>query len=270
MSWCPKCKCEYVEGITECKKCGSTLVKELILPEQIIAVGNKDKLLKIRDTLQEKGFLSAEVVFEPGDEVYVLITNKEDHDDAKKTVVALTEKFKQEMMKKVKESAPASNNQPYQKASEKAEEMKSSAYTLLFVGLLGLVIDALFVFDLIMIHFTLMSKIIICGTMGALFVTLIIVGLVSMKSFHKLEDSAKKEDKLSEEIKKWYLSELNRNTIEEELFDETELADSDEVKYFKRVERIKKMINTKFMNLDPAYVDDMAENIYQEYYENED
>ena len=29
MAWCPKCKCEYVEGVTKCADCGIDLVEQL-------------------------------------------------------------------------------------------------------------------------------------------------------------------------------------------------------------------------------------------------
>ncbi len=29
MAWCPKCKCEYVEGVTICADCGCELVDKL-------------------------------------------------------------------------------------------------------------------------------------------------------------------------------------------------------------------------------------------------
>ena len=29
MAWCPKCKCEYVEGVDRCADCGCELVEHL-------------------------------------------------------------------------------------------------------------------------------------------------------------------------------------------------------------------------------------------------
>ena len=29
MAWCPKCKCEYVEGVDQCADCGCELVEHL-------------------------------------------------------------------------------------------------------------------------------------------------------------------------------------------------------------------------------------------------
>ena len=155
----------------------------------------------------------------------------------------------------------------YQNKNEKAADVKSSAITLFLVGGLGLIADILCVLDLTPIHFTTSGKIITCGTMGILFLCMVIFGFVSMKSFKGLVYQANEEDKLTNEIEKWDKKELTKEIIEEGLFTTQEESLPDELKYFKRSRKILALLNHKFMNLDQSYADNIGERIYQYIYE---
>ncbi len=69
MPWCPNCREEYIEGLTDCSECGAELVDELpeLKPE---AIPNEDNYNYEFDTdYKEKLLFTAEREF-----VYVLIT----------------------------------------------------------------------------------------------------------------------------------------------------------------------------------------------------
>lgn len=155
----------------------------------------------------------------------------------------------------------------YQNKVEKAADVKSSAITLFLVGGIGLTADILCVLDLLPVHFNTTGKIITCGTMGILFLCMVIFGFISMKSIKGLLSQANEEDKLTDEIEKWYKKELTKEIIENGLFTTQEESLPDELKYFKRSRKILAVLNHKFMNLDQSYADNMAEKIYQYLYE---
>ena len=92
MPWCPKCKCEYKDGITECADCKIPLVDEL--PEE-----------------------AAEVV-----------QNIPAYEVTSEDATAASEDADQHTSAGV-----------YQDKKAKAEDFKSSAYTLLIVGILGII-----------------------------------------------------------------------------------------------------------------------------------
>lgn len=160
------------------------------------------------------------------------------------------------------------NYKTYQNKKDKAEDVKASAITLFLVGGVGLIADLLVVFDVTPIHFNLSGKIITCGTMAILFLCMIIFGFVSVKSIKGLRTLAKEEDQLTEEIEKWYHTELSKDIIEDGLFvSEEEINMPEELKYFKRSQKIRVLLNQKFMNLEQSYSENLIEKIYQEYFE---
>ena len=63
MAWCPKCKCEYVEGVTICADCGCELVDKLQEEEPEPELTQQDALAMIQ-AVKESGKDIPEELFE--------------------------------------------------------------------------------------------------------------------------------------------------------------------------------------------------------------
>lgn len=235
--WCPKCGCEYVEGITMCADCGCELVEQL--PEE-------------KEEYPEGEFVvwkteeSSETAEAETDETSV-------YEEIAGEAFSLEEEPKEE--KKPAYSHVYVNNE------EMANENRSSAYTLLLVGGIGLIAVILFFFDVIDLHVSTLNKYMISGVMGALFILFLVMGAVSFKNSKLLAKKAGKEKNLTQEIQKWCRENLSGEAIDKEL----DIAGlPEEVKYFQRFEKVKAMIKNQFMNLDEAYLDRLIDESYHE------
>ncbi len=157
----------------------------------------------------------------------------------------------------------------YRSSAEKAEDNRSSAYTLLAVGGIGFAAVILIFFNVIPLYQNAgISRYLVCGVMGAMFILFIVFGFVSMRDSNLLLVKAKSESSLVAEITRWCAENLNAADIDAQLLSE-EIAEelSDEEKYYRRTEKMKAMIEDKFMNLDEAFVEDFVDGYYQELYE---
>lgn len=155
----------------------------------------------------------------------------------------------------------------YVNNEEKAEENRTSAYTLLLVGGVGLALIILLFFDVINIGVSITSKYMITGVMGVLFILFIIMGIISMKNSKILKKKAYKENNLTIEIKKW----CRENFKKEEIDNLLEISlQVEEIKYFQRFDYMKNAIKKQFMNLDEGYLDRLIEEVYPEIFEEEE
>ncbi len=153
----------------------------------------------------------------------------------------------------------------YVNNEEKAEDSRTSAYALLGVGCLGFVFVILFFCGIIDMNMSLTGKYMFTGVMGVLFVLFMIMGVVSLRNSRILTGKAHKEKNLTIEIKKWCVTNMEREKIDQEL----ELSGvQEELKYFQRIDCMKQMIVRQFMNLDEAYLDRLIEEVYPEIFEN--
>ncbi|MBR3807705.1 MAG: hypothetical protein IKJ15_04965 [Lachnospiraceae bacterium] len=237
MAFCPVCKCEYKEGIKKCADCDTLLV----------------------DSLEEKITLFAE---EPVDEEIKKIVPKDVLEN--KNINFLDRDSDVAAVQVIKKAGV------YRDSKELFLENKSSAYMLLTVGIIGIIVLALICTDVIKIYFSLTSKIISGVVMGSLFVTFIVMGIATLKNAKKYGEKAKAEGDLTTNILDYCADNLTPMTVDRACKDEEWDELSEEMKYFKRIDYIKDFITGHFMNLEEDYVSFLADEMYTTFYDDEE
>lgn len=229
MPWCPVCKNEYRQGIKLCAECKVELVERL------------EEEKKQSDELSEQEIARVRAMLAGGKD-----GQEEDG---------------------VPEKIPVYH--AYQNSAAKAEDNRTSAYTLLFVGILGFIFVLLIFVGVIPLYQNAATtRYLLCGVMGAMFILFIVFGGVSMRNSKILFVKAKSEDSLLSELTKWCEKNLNAEQIDVGLFDDNiEQEIAEEQKYFKRSDRMKTIISDNFMNLDEAFLEHFVDEYYQELFE---
>ncbi len=267
MGWCPECKSEYVEGITECVDCGCTLVEEL--PDENEATEHMpDDFLAAED--EEDGAL----LFDEDSLVREIMEDAvlgENIEEGEASEEELRQRIREVAARKLADQMRSQPAGFYRNHDERAEEHRSSAFTLLFVGGAGMVAVVLFFVDVFPIQVAPFSKYMISGVMGVLFILFFVMGLMSMKKSRVLAQKAGKENNLTREIKNWCQENIKAEELDRQLFSEEEEAGlSEEIKYFKRTDRIRQMLSKQFINLEEGYLERLIDEVYPDFFENED
>lgn len=227
MPWCPKCKNEYVEGILVCADCGSELV----------------------DSLEE---------------------DKEDY-EAEFEEMDLTEDMEPaaDMANAVhlgKAMRSCSTEGVYEDSGKKAEEFKSGAYTLLVVGILGLVVLALLISGVLPVRLNPVSQWMTVLVMGVLFLIFIVMGILSFQSYRRLAQKAVSENSLKEELIRYCEENMEAAQIDGAALTADE--EEEELRYFRRTEQMKQQILEQFPDVEEGYLDNFVDEIYQRIFEN--
>ena len=290
MAWCPKCKMEYRDGVEFCADCKVPLVSSLEEIKVKLIGGNNEILEKLMEYLTYNDIHGCEIVENTNksedDDDYVLMIPEEylqdaiklqrnfllqqmaeegpEEEDEEELIVAAMTNEDDEAL----ETKPVSTG-IYQASCEKSIDHKFSAYTLLFVGIVGLVFLVLMDTGVFDIGLSTTSKYMITGVMGLLFVVFVIMGVLSMKSSKQFARKAENESNLSKEIKAWASLGLKAQQIDEKAAI-ADMDESEEVLYFARAQVIKDEINHKFMNLEEDFLEHLVDEIYQDIYDKKD
>lgn len=170
----------------------------------------------------------------------------------------------QETFKDIKkDSAPV----PYIKASDKAENYRSSAFALLIVGILGSIFMILVVVGVIPVYLAPNIRILTFITMMFLFLVFIVMGCKSLADVKKYENMAKEEEQKTSKLQSWFLEQYTKETLDAaaSISDTEDLTE--EMKYFKRSEMMKELINTEFGIQEASFLEKNIEDLYTELYE---
>lgn len=248
MAWCPKCKCEYVDGITKCADCGCDLIEN---PSEEEHMSDWDKEIAQRA-----------MVMMMKEQEHALKMAK--YEAEGKTPEEIYAEELEEAQKQAQKLAAQVNNKRYVNHEERAEDHRTSAIVLLAVGGLGLVFILLFYFELLPLKI-MGNKYIVSGVMGALFLLFLIMGIVSFHNSRVLGKKAKSENNLTEQIRKWCTANIFKEQIDATLSFDEDMPD--EMKYFARFEMMKEMVKNQFLNLDEAYLDRLMDELYPDIFE---
>jgi hypothetical protein len=97
-----------------------------------------------------------------------------------------------------------------------------------------------------------------------MFIFFAVAGILSFGSSKRLMEKADKEEIFHKDLETWANEIFTKEYVEISI--EFKENDSEEVLYFKRIEKMKKELIEKYPEVDPAYVDEFLDNLYQELY----
>lgn len=156
-----------------------------------------------------------------------------------------------------------SSAKTYQKLSDKYEDVKSSAYTLILVGGVGLFVMILQWINVIKFPISSQTKWLFNSVLGGMFIIFLAAGIVSFMHAKKVKIEAEIEDKLINKINQFAKENITKEIIDKEVPQD----DPVEILFFNRAEVIKNILMHEFEDADEALIDELIENIYQSIYE---
>ena len=161
------------------------------------------------------------------------------------------------------ESFFGGGDKTYIKKADKYEDVKSSAWTMMIVGILGIIFDVLAFTEVIKIPFNPTTAWLFYGIMTLVFVSFVVAGIYSYFKAVKINEEAKIENQKIDEINAWANDNISKNVIDAGL----DLNESVEILYFSRAEKIKNLLMHEFEDVDEGLIDLLTENIYTNIYE---
>lgn len=234
MPWCPVCKYEYKDGIKLCADCGAELV----------------------DVLEDNNP-------EPSEEVIAVVADETEDEFSENDENELSP---EEVMEMVKSRPRPTKIDTFVKASDRAENYRSSAFALLIVGGFGIVFLILAYLGIIKIALAANINILFYAVMGFMFIVFIVVGIKSLSAAKVIQSTSKDEEDLTNKIYEYMRTEFTKDSIDEMAIKD-EIVLSEEEKFFPRSIVMRNLINEKFGELDDAFMTELVENAYSEMFD---
>lgn len=153
----------------------------------------------------------------------------------------------------------------YMDSAERAEDNRSSAWTLLLVGSIGVVVLILGCFGIIPFPISGFSRYMFFGVMMVLCVIFIISGVISLKKSKVYSAAAETEKDNKQMIVDWCIENEVAQKIDDSLLNEGEM--SVEEQYFKRSERLKHVVFSQFQSMSIEFLSDVVDDIYDSLFE---
>lgn len=276
--WCPVCKNEYKEGILRCADCGVDLVEQLKEEAKAIYFGELKKLETINAFLKENGIESGNITFEQEEQVYELSVLESDQKKAVRVLgVFLREEEKEgknadkDIEEEKQKEERAEKREPaavYVDKKYKADEYKTSAYTLFFVGILGIVFLVCMGLGILpFFQLGTSTKIMMYIVLGALFAVFLGFGVYSMKAYKKILAESLEEEGIIKKVEEYLNKTLTKEAIKASLTEKKIENESPEDMYFEITAIIEAEMKKTFPDLEEALLAKLTEDHYTRLYE---
>lgn len=154
----------------------------------------------------------------------------------------------------------------YMDSAERAEENRSSAWTLLIVGSIGLIAIILCLVDVIHLPMGTFNKYMFCGVLGALCIIFLVAGIISVKKTKAYTNAAGVEEEQEKQIIEWCKENEIAQKIDMAITNEFPDLPEEEV-YFKRYEGLKYFIFKQFNSISVPFLDHVIDEIYDSLFE---
>ena len=290
MPWCPKCKNEYVEGITTCADCGVELVDEL--PEEI----EDDSPVKLCHTANEEIgakliiYLNAQGVRTAGlfpvpdyDEAYeggfyVVMARPEynafaeefenfdeNREITDEDIAALMpdideklEELQEEEANQMFSDLRTETSSVYVKKKDKYTDLKFSGISFIVFSLLGFGVLALNFFEYINM-FNKFSTLI----MAVVFAVFFLVGITSLLRARRMRGIVSQEEKVSDDVMEW----IEENITDDYIRTLIDSEKTEEDNYFSAHAAMCSRVAEQFPLFNRNYIDEMMDERYNDYCE---
>lgn len=287
MPWCPKCKNEYVEGITTCADCGVALVAELAKEpddnEPVILghIDTEEEGKKIISFLSYRGIQTAglrpvqeeditsgvELIAAPFEKIdieMIFSSLSEDSELSGGLSALMTEienklaEIEEEEASKMFSDLRTESSTVYVKKKDKYNDLKFSGISFLVFGIIGVGILGLNLAGLIDFFNTFS-----CIILFVVFAGFFAVGIGCLIRAKKLTGLVKQEDRTMDEVMDWMEKNINDEWI-------TSLMDSEcseEDNYFEVHAKMCAKLAEQFPFLNTDYIDQLMDDRYNQYCE---
>lgn len=272
MKFCPLCKKDYNDEENHCPECGKELLAGIFGENSVIFDDSKEDLvLKIYNHLCECGLNTIQYYYDDHNDLYCITADSKEYRAAKEAILfyidsdttssELSEYERSIILDRtssiIDELVPDEGAKTYINAKEKYDDVMSSATSLIFVSILGFIFVGLVFFKIINLNMNILFYVLSL----AMFFLFLIMGITSLMKAFKLKANIPVEESLSEEIKDFFLNEINTSSLEEEL---AASSQTNEEKYFSRTAYLKECASNKFKNSDELLIDGMIEEVYND------
>lgn len=147
-------------------------------------------------------------------------------------------------------------------AEEKYKDNLNSAFSLLFVGIVGLAFIILLNLGIIPLGISKNTLLLSTIVLGAVFVIFIIVGIKSYIDSKKIKSNISQEEDNKLDIALYLTDNLSKDDVDNSIDGIDEL--SDEELYIARTEYMENFLKSKFEDADEALIETLIEDIYDE------
>lgn len=233
MPYCPKCDMEFIDGITVCSDCGGALVS------------SKEAADAVKKQEEEEALLRRQAEYE-----------------ARQAELEAA----QEDLETPPSERPNIRPRVYVKKAQQYEDLKSSASAFFLVGGILIVFSALCWANVVRLPLAGTSRMISQTVMTVLGIASIVVAVHSARSAKTVSGQIADEENATRELKDWFAASYTGEQLDEQILAESGELAPEELS-LKRFELIQDILITSHDISDQAYADLIAEDIYENLYQ---